>query len=80
MMLALLVLSPVHLLILTLWIQLVATVVFAGTERTAASAGNIVSQSVRFDASYTLGSVAGYDLSQGAGSVEAELAYTIFIP
>jgi len=56
------------------------TVVFAGTERTASAAGNIVSQSVRFDAEYTLGSVAGYDLSQGAGSVEAELAYTIFIP
>jgi len=54
--------------------------VFASSERTAASAGNIVSQSVRFDAEYTLGAAAGYDLSQGAGSVEAELAYTIFIP
>jgi len=54
--------------------------VFSATERTASSAGNIVSQSVRFDAEYTLGPVAGYDLSQGAGSVEAQLAYTVFVP
>lgn len=56
------------------------TTVFTGTERTAAAPGNIASQSVRFDATYTLGSALGYDLSQGAGSVEAELAYTVFVP
>lgn len=54
--------------------------VFTSSERTAAAAGSIVSQSVRFDAEYTLGGVAGYDLSQGAGTVEAELAYTVFVP
>jgi len=54
--------------------------VFLGSERTAATAGNIASQSVRFDAEYTLGPVTGYDLSQGAGSVEAQLAYTVFVP
>ncbi len=57
-----------------------ANQVFLGTERTAANAGNIVSQSVRFDAEYTLGPVAGYDLSQGAGEIEAQLAYTVFVP
>ena len=56
------------------------TTVFTSTERTAAAPGNIASQSVRFDAAYTLGSALGYDLSQGAGTVEAELAYTVFVP
>lgn len=57
-----------------------ANQVFESTQRTAASVGNIVSQSVRFDAEYTLGAGAGYDLSQGAGSVEAQLAYTVYVP
>lgn len=56
------------------------TQIFQSTERTAATAGNIVSQSVRFDAEYTLGSALGYDLSQGAGSIEAEMAYTVYVP
>lgn len=54
--------------------------IFESTERTADSAGNLASQSVRFDAEYTLGAAAGYDLSQGAGSVEAQLAYTVYVP
>lgn len=54
--------------------------IFESTERTADSAGNLASQSVRFDAEYTLGAATGYDLSQGAGSVEAQLAYTVYVP
>jgi len=57
-----------------------AATVYESSVRTAESAGNIVSQSVRFDATYSLGSAAGYDLSQGAGSVEAEVTYTAYVP
>ena len=56
------------------------TQVFNGTARTAASPGSIVSQSVRFDATYTLGSGAAYDLSQGAGEVKADVVYTVYVP
>lgn len=56
------------------------TQVFNGTARTAASAGSIVSQSVRFDATYTLFSGAAYDLSQGAGEVKADVVYTVYVP
>ena len=54
--------------------------VYEGGRRTAASNGSIVAQSVRFDATYTLGSGAAYDLSQGAGEVEAEVTYTVYVP
>ncbi|MDG1825583.1 MAG: hypothetical protein P8H62_04860 [Henriciella sp.] len=57
-----------------------ATNVYEGGRRKAASAGNIVAQSVRFDATYTLGSGLAYDLSQGAGEVEAEVTYTVYVP
>lgn len=56
------------------------TQVFEASERTASAAGTIVQQSVRFDAEYTLGSALGYDLSQGVGSVEVEMAYTVYVP
>ena len=54
--------------------------VFVGTDRTAASAGTIVAQSVRFDATYTLGAGGVYDLSQGAGEIQADVVYTVFVP
>ncbi len=54
--------------------------VFTGTQRTAASAGSIIDQSVRFDATYTLGGVTGYDLSMGAGEIEADVTYTVYVP
>ncbi|MEO0549367.1 MAG: hypothetical protein AAFZ91_05555 [Pseudomonadota bacterium] len=57
-----------------------AATVYQSTVRTAENTGNIVSQSVRFDSSYSLGSATGYDLSQGAGVVEAEVTYTAFVP
>ncbi len=57
-----------------------STAVFTGDRRTAASVGTIASQSVRFDATYTLGGTTGYDLSMGAGLIEADMTYTIFVP
>lgn len=54
--------------------------VFTGDRRTAASVGSIVDQSVRFDAVYSLGGAAGYDLSMGAGEIEADVVYTVFVP
>lgn len=57
-----------------------ATPVFQGDRRTAASTGSIVEQSVRFDATYTLGAGGAYDLSQGAGEIEAAVVYTVFVP
>lgn len=57
-----------------------STAVFTGDQRTAASVGTIASQSVRFDATYTLGGTTGYDLSMGAGLIEADVTYTIFVP
>ncbi len=54
--------------------------VFEASQRTAAAAGTLVSQSVRFDAQYSLGPSTGYDLSVGAGEIEAELAYTFYVP
>ncbi|MHA7858341.1 MAG: hypothetical protein ACX94D_09665 [Henriciella sp.] len=56
------------------------TQVFNGTARTAANPGSIVSQSVRFDATYTLGAGTAYDLSQGAGEVKADVVYTVYVP
>lgn len=57
-----------------------STKVFDGGQKTAASTGTIVSQSVRFDATYTLGGATGYDLSLGAGLIEADVTYTVFVP
>jgi hypothetical protein len=57
-----------------------STQVFDGGQRTAASTGTIVSQSVRFDATYKLGATTGYDLSMGIGLIEADVTYTIFVP
>lgn len=54
--------------------------VFFGTQRTAATPGSIVDQSVRFDATYTLGAGGVYDLSQGAGEIQADVVYTVFVP
>ncbi len=54
--------------------------VFTGDQRTAASAGSIAAQSVRFDVAYTLGGTDGYDLSMGAGEIEADVTYTVFVP
>ena len=55
------------------------TPVYQGGQRTAATAGSITAQSVRFDATYELGT-SGYDLSMGAGEVEAEVVYTVYVP
>lgn len=55
------------------------TDVYVGGQRTAASAGSITAQSVRFDMTYELGTT-GYDLSMGAGEVEAEVVYTVYVP
>ena len=54
--------------------------VFDGTQRTAASVGTLAQQSVRFDNTYTFGDGTGYDLSLGAGSLTADVTYTIFVP
>ncbi len=56
------------------------TNVFTGNRRTAASVGTIASQSVRFDAVYSLGGSAGYDLSRGTGEIEANVTYTVYVP
>jgi hypothetical protein len=52
------------------------TKVFDGGRRTAASAGAIIAQSVRFTATYGL----AYDLSMGTGSVWVPVTYTIYTP
>lgn len=54
--------------------------VFVGSQRTAQSAGTIASQSVRFDATYTLGAGGAYDLSLGAGEIQADVVYTVYVP
>ncbi|MEM1035987.1 MAG: hypothetical protein AAGI14_04420 [Pseudomonadota bacterium] len=56
------------------------TDVYEGGRRTAESAGSLVGQSVRFDATYALNSETAYDLSQGAGELEAEVVYTVYVP
>jgi len=53
-----------------------ATRVFGGGRRTAAAAGSILGQSVRFTAQYGL----SYDLSMGAGSVSVPVTYTVYTP
>ncbi|MEM7457947.1 MAG: hypothetical protein AAF331_00670, partial [Pseudomonadota bacterium] len=54
--------------------------VFVGGQRTAASVGTIAGQSVRFDATYTLGAGGAYDLSLGAGEIQADVVYTVYVP
>ena len=58
--------------------------VFDGGRRTAASQGSIAQQSVRFTVRYALRRNAtgngGYDLSMGAGHIEADMTYTIYTP
>lgn len=54
--------------------------VFDGTARTAASPGSLTDQSVRFDNTYSFGDGTGYDLSMGAGTLTADVTYTIFVP
>jgi len=54
--------------------------VFDGTQRTAATPGSLAQQSVRFDNTYTFGDGTGYDLSMGAGTLTADVTYTIFVP
>ena len=62
------------------------TKVFDGGQRTAASAGNLAAQSVRFDSVYafdtdtTTAGVQGYDLSDGVGTLSADVTYTVFVP
>lgn len=53
--------------------------VFQGTQRTAATAGSLMAQSVRFDNTYTLGT-GSYDLSMGAGFVTTDVTYTVYVP
>lgn len=58
-----------------------ATKLFQGGQRTAATTGSLSEQSVRFNSVYTLDNgTGGYDLSQGAGTVFADVTYTIFVP
>ncbi|MEM1086793.1 MAG: hypothetical protein AAGH90_03625 [Pseudomonadota bacterium] len=61
--------------------------VFQGNQRTAASRGTLVDQSVRFDVTYVLGSWQGYglhtrhtNLAEGVYEVEAEVIYTVWVP
>jgi len=62
------------------------TKVFDGGQRTAATVGNLAAQSVRFDSVYSLDSdtaaagIQGYDLSQGVGTLSADVTYTVFVP
>ena len=53
-----------------------ATKVFDGGQRTAAAAGSILAQSVRFTVQYGL----NYDLSLGTGSVSVPVTYTVYTP
>ncbi len=58
--------------------------VFDGGRKTAFRDGTILSQAVSFQSLYNLNGVAGitnnYDLSQGVGSISADVTYTIFTP
>lgn len=56
--------------------------VFVGDKRTAARAGSIAQQSVRFDATYNLQDNAGnaYDMSMGFGELQARVTYTVYVP
>ena len=58
--------------------------VFDGGRKTAARNGTILSQAVSFQSRYNLrqagGALNGYDLSQGVGSISADVTYTVFTP
>lgn len=58
--------------------------VFDGGRKTAARNGTIVSQAVSFQSRYNLlqagGILNNYDLSQGVGSISADVTYTVFTP
>lgn len=54
------------------------TKVFDGGRKTAASAGSLASQSVRFDVTYGL--VGGYNFALGAGSISIPVTYTVYNP
>ena len=56
------------------------TKVFDGGRKTAASNGSLAAQSVRFDNTYTLGAGGAYDLSMGAGTIYADVTYTVYVP
>ena len=53
--------------------------IFRGNRRTALTAGSIAAQSVRFDLDYRW-NTGNIDLSDGVFDVEAEVAYTVYIP
>jgi len=58
--------------------------VFDGGRRTAARNGTILSQAVSFQSRYNLlqadGILNAYDLSNGVGSISADVTYTVFTP
>ncbi len=60
--------------------------VFDGGQRTAATRGSLAEQSVEFQATYALfdptGAAGdqGYDLSLGAGTISADVTYTVYVP
>ena len=56
--------------------------VFTGNRRTAASAGTLAEQSIRFDAEYSIRAVnlTGYDLSLGTFDFNVDVVYTVFVP
>lgn len=60
------------------------TQVFDGGQRTARAAGSLLSQAVSFRSSYNLrGSTVNgnnYDFSMGAGSLSADVTYTVYTP
>lgn len=58
--------------------------VFDGGRRTAASRGSIMSQAVSFQTRYSLRGAGtngnNYDMSQGVGSISADITYTVYTP
>lgn len=65
-----------------LWDYRNARNVFTGDQRTAASPGSIIDQSVRFDAEYAIAAanLSGYDLSLGTFDFEVAVVYTVYVP
>ena len=56
------------------------TTLYESTVKTAASAGSIADQSVRFAMAYFLGTpLQNIDLSSGAGELKVEVVYTIYV-
>jgi hypothetical protein len=53
--------------------------IYRGNRRTAASAGTIADQSVRFDLDYRW-NTGNIDLAEGTFDVEAQVDYTVYIP